>query len=340
MNQSLRPAVATALLLALAWSGQARAWGSTGHRLVAQAALEALPADLPAFMRKPEFVADAAEIARDPDRSRKSGRSHDADRDPAHFVDADLDGKTPGGLSLEALPPTREAFDTALRAAGTDSWKSGYLPYAIIDGWQQLVKDMALWRADAAGERRSADPGHKAWLAGDRRRREWLIRADLGIWAHFVGDGSYPLHVTTHYDGWGPGPNPGGYTLARIHVPLEGPYVAAHVSLSAVRARMAPPSDCGCAIEARTGQYLMAGAKLVEPFYALEKAGGFKEGDPRGAAFMTERIAVGADELRDLIVMAWNASARMDVGYPAGAPAADFEAGRVADPYALLHSND
>jgi hypothetical protein len=84
----------------------------------------------------------------------------------------------------------------------------------------------------------------------------------------------------------------------------------------------------------------MAGAKLVEPFYALEKAGGFKEADPRGAAFMTERIAIGADELRDLIVMAWNASARMDVGYPAGAPAADFEAGRVADPYALLHSND
>jgi hypothetical protein len=340
MIRSLRLAAVTALLLGLGWSGQALAWGSTGHRLVTQAAVEGLPAEVPAFMRAPDFAVDAAEIARDPDRSRRAGRVHDNARDPAHYVDADLDGKTPGGLSLDALPPTREDFDTALRVAGTDSWKVGYLPYAIIDGWQQLVKDLALWRADAAGERLTADPGHKAWLAADRRRRELLIRVDLGIWSHFVGDGSYPLHVTSHHDGWGPGPNPNGYTLAHIHVPLEGPYVAAHVTLASVKAKMASYSDCQCVIEASTGRYLMAGAKLVEPFYALEKAGGFAEGDPRGVAFMTERIAFGAGELRDLIVMAWNASASMEVGYPTAVPAADFEAGKVPDPYALLHSND
>jgi len=340
MIRRLRPAAATALLLCLIWTGQALAWGSTGHRLVALAAVQALPAELPAFMRTPVFAADAAEIARDPDRSRKAGRAHDSDRDPAHFVDADLDGKTPGGLSLDALPPTREAFDSALRVAGSDSWKVGYLPYAIVDGWQQLVKDLALWRADSAGERLIADSRHKAWLAADRRRRELLILANLGVWAHFVGDGSYPLHVTTHYDGWGPGPNPAGYTLAHIHVPLEGPYVAAHVTLAAVKAKMAPYRDCQCAVEARTGAYLLADAKLVEPLYALEKAGGFKEGDPRGVAFMTDRIAFGADELRDLIVTAWNASATMEVGYPNAVPAGDFEAGKVADPYALLHSND
>ena len=55
---------------------------------------------------------------------------------------------------------------------------------------------------------------------------------------------------------------------------------------------------------------------------------------------MTDRIAFGADELRDLIVTAWNASATMEVGYPNAVPAGDFEAGKVADPYALLHSND
>jgi hypothetical protein len=340
MMHRLRPAAPTALVLALACAGQALAWGSSGHRLVAQAAAEALPPELPAFMRTPEFATEVAEIARDPDRSRKAGRAHDSDRDPAHFVDVDADGKAPGGLSLGALPPTREDYDTALRAAGSDSWKAGYLPYAIVDGWQQMVKDLALWRADAAGERLTIDPDHKAWLAADRRRRELLIQVDLGIWAHFVGDGSYPLHVTTHYDGWGPGPNPSGYTLAHIHVPLEGPYVAAHVSLAAVQAAMAPYSDCQCAVLSRTGRYLLAGVRLVEPFYALEKAGGFKEGDPRGAAFMTERIAVGAGELRDLVVLAWIESARMSVGYPTAVPAADYEAGKVADPYALLHSND
>ena len=339
MMQTLRQAAAV-LLLAFGWTGQAFAWGSTGHRLVALAGVMALPAELPAFIRTPEFAAQAAEMARDPDRSRKAGRAHDNERDPAHFIDGDLDGKVPGGLSLDALPPTREDYDTALRVAGGDSWKAGYLPYAIIDGWQQLVKDLALWRADAAGERLTADPVHKAWLKADRRRRELLIVANLGVWSHFVGDGSYPLHVTTHYDGWGPGPNPNGYTLSHIHVPLEGPYVAAHVALRAVQDQMAPYKDCGCAVEARTGGYLLDGTKLVEPFYALEQTGGFKEGDARGVSFMTARIAVGAGELRDLIVMAWKASGKMSVGYPTAVPAEDFEAGKVADPYGLLHSND
>jgi hypothetical protein len=340
MKTCLRPVAVSALILSLGWSGQAFAWGSTGHRLVTQAAIEALPNTLPAFMRTPAFAEDAAEIAREPDRSRKAGRVHDNARDPAHFVDGDMDGKTPGGLSLDALPPTREDFDTALRVAGSDSWKVGYLPYAIIDGWQQLVKDMALWRADAAGERQTADPEHKAWLAADRARRERLIRIDLGVWSHFVGDGSYPLHVTVHHDGWGQAPNPNGYTLAHIHVPLEGPYVAAHVTLAAVKAKMAPPADCACGVETETGQYLMAGVKLVEPLYALEKAGGFADGDPRGVAFLTDRIAFGASALRDLVVKAWSASAAMSVGYPAPATAADFEAGKVADPYEMLHGDD
>ncbi len=338
MMHPLRSALA--MLLALGWADQALAWGSTGHRLVAQAALQALPADMPAFMRTSEFAVEVAEVARDPDRSRKAGRVHDNIRDPAHFIDGDLEGKVPGGLSLDDLPPTLEDYDTALRVAGSNSWKAGYLPYAIIDGWQQLVKDLALWRADAAGERLTVDPTHKAWLTADRLRREALAARDLGIWAHFVGDGSYPLHVTTHHDGWGPGANPNGYTTSHIHVPLEGPYVAGHVSLAAVIARMAPYLDCHCAVEARTGRYLLAGAKLVKAFYALEKAGGFKESDGRGAAFMTDRIAVGAGELRDLTLMAWQASGPMTVGYPTAVPAADFEAGKVADSYALLHSND
>jgi hypothetical protein len=340
MHRILRRSAAVAAILSACSSGHAFAWGSTGHRLVTQAAAESLPADLPAFMRAPEFAVAVGEIARDPDRTRKAGAAHDNERDPAHFVDGDDDGKVMGGPSLDALPPTREQYDTALRAVGTDSWKMGYLPYAIIDGWQQLAKDMALWRADAAGERLTADPSHKAWLTADRLRREFLIRADLGVWSHFVGDASYPLHVSTHYNGWGAFPNPNGYTQAHVHVPLEGPYVAQWVTLAAVKARMAPYRDCQCQVEARTGQYLMGGVKLVEPFYALEKAGGFKEGDPRGVAFMTDRIAVGAEEVRDMIVDAWNASSRMSVGYPSPVPAADFEAGKVADPYLLLHSND
>jgi hypothetical protein len=339
MHRSLS-LVTAAAAFGLLSGGRAYAWGSSGHRLVTQAAIESLPADLPGFMRTPAFAVDAGEIARDPDRTRKAGKTHDSDRDPAHYVDGDDEGKVHGGPSLDALPPTREDYETALRAVGTDGWRMGYLPYAIVEGWQHLVKDLALWRADAAGERQTADPGHRAWLKADRLRREALILDDLGIWSHFVGDASYPLHVSMHHDGWGPYPNPNGYTEGHVHVPLEGPYVARRVTLQAVEAQMTPYRDCGCTPEARTGRYLMDGVRQVEPFYALEKAGGFTGEDPRGAAYMTGRIAAGASELRDMIVGAWNASARMSVGYPVAVPAADIEAGKVADPYLLLHSND
>src|ERR1700677_2580591 len=49
-----------------------------------------------------------------------------------------------------------------------DSWKAGYLPYSIIDGWQQLAKDFGYWRVDAAAAAKVADPAHRAWCAADR----------------------------------------------------------------------------------------------------------------------------------------------------------------------------
>ncbi len=195
-------------------------------------------------------------------------------------------------------------------------------------------------RADSAGEKLSTDPAHRAWLTTDRLRREQQTIEDLGVWAHFVGDASYPLHVTYHYDGWGKGPNPNGYTLARIHVPIEGVYVRKTVSMEAVRAQMAPFADCPrCAIETRTGQYIQSSAVLVEPFYALEKAGGFKDGDARGPAFLTARLAAGASQLRDLVIEAWSASGRMGVGYPA-MRAEEVEAGKAGDAYDLLYGDD
>ncbi len=236
---------------------------------------------------------------------------------------------------LEALPPTRAEYEAAVRATGADSWKAGYLPYSIVDGWQQLAKDFAYWRAEVAGERLEPDPARRSWISADRRRRERQIVVDLGVWSHYVGDASQPLHVTTHYNGWGEGPNPRGYTLQRIHVPFEGPFVAGNVNARQVRARLSPYRHCECAIEARVAAYLGETWRTVVPFYELEKAGGFAGSDPRGAAFAADRLAAGVSELRDLVVEAWNASAKGTVGYPA-TPVADVESGR-ADAYSLLY---
>jgi hypothetical protein len=326
-----------ALLLAAGAASPALAWEDLGHRWIGMLAMQSLPSDLPAFLRVPELARDVGEWAREPDRSRGSGRTHDSDRDPGHFADVDDDGKLLGGPPLDRLPATRAEYEKQLQAAGTDSWKAGYLSYNIVEGWQQLVKDFAYWRADAYGEKTTRNPANKAWLAADRIRRERQLEFDLGYWAHFVGDGSQPLHVTYHYNGWGNFPNPKGFTQEHIHGPFEGDFVLRNVKFEAVRAAMRPPAECGsCDIAALTSAYLMNTHQYVEPVYQMWKDGELKDGDPKGTAFVTARIADGAAELRDMVTWAWNASGKMVVGYP-GVAAADVEAGKAGDAFDLLY---
>lgn len=341
MVRQHRPLIALAALTVGAGSaGQALAWEDVGHRMIGQLGAAALPENIPAFLRTSEAVRDIGELAREPDRSRGAGRTHDSDRDPGHFVDGDDAGLILGGPPLGKVPMTRAEYEKQLQAVGTDSWKAGYLPYSIIEGWQQLAKDFAYWRADTAGEKAATDPAHRAFLTQDRLRRERQIVQDLGAWAHYVGDASQPLHLTVHYNGWGKGPNPNGYTTAPIHAPVEGAFVNTNIKAAAVRAAMRPYAACGrCFIDEMTGTYLLNESQYMEPLYQLEKAGGFKDGDPRGVLFITSRLAEGASELRDLVVDAWNASGRMTVGYP-GTSAADVEAGKAGDAYDLLYGTD
>ncbi len=189
-----------------------------------------------------------------------------------------------------------------------------------------------------AGEQREKESGRLAWLVRDRIRRERQTIQDLGVWAHYVGDASQPLHLSVHYNGWGPGPNPQGYTTERIHVPFEGPFVRAAVTPDAIQSRIKPPFDCHCSIDRRTAAYLGRTYATVIPFYELEKAGGFKGADARGADFAAERLAAAVSELRDMVSEAWNASATATVGYPATS-VADVESGKV-DAYPLLYGAD
>jgi len=64
---------------------------------------------------------------------------------------------------------------------------------------------------------------------------------DLGVWSHYVGDASQPLHVSEHFDGWGPFPNPRGFSTAKgIHANFECAYVRANVDRDAVKRSLAP----------------------------------------------------------------------------------------------------
>jgi hypothetical protein len=328
-----------AFLAALAaLPGSAFAWGSTGHRIIGEAAMRALPAGLPAFLRTPQAAHDVGELSREPDRVKGAGKTFDNDHSPAHFLDLDDDGRIFGGPSLAALPANREEYDAALRAVGQDNWKAGYLPYATVTSYERLGRDFAYWRVLTAAEANPKWAAHRAWFAADRKRREALILEDLGELSHYVGDGSQPLHVTVHFNGWGDYPNPNGYSTAKLHGPFEGELVQATVKPAEVQAKVAPFHSCDCPIAQRVAGYLTATSKLVIPFYQMEKAGGLNPGDPRGPALATQQLAVGASELRDLTVEAWRASGKQTIGWKPVA-VSDVEAGKV-DPYPALYGVD
>jgi hypothetical protein len=316
------------------------AWGGSGHRMIGVAAMRALPAELPAFLKTPQAAVDVGELSREPDRIKRAGRAFDSDRDQGHFLDLNDDGTVLGGPKLTALPPTRQDYEKALQAVGADSWKAGYLPYSILESYQQLAQDFAFWKALKFSESNPAWAVHKAFFTADRERRERQILIAIGELSHFVGDGSQPLHVSVHFNGWGDNPNPNGYSTSRtLHADFEGALVRQSITQADVEKAMTPlrATDGGVDIQ-QVGAYLAGAGAQVGPLYELEKAGGMKPGDPRGAAFAKRQIGIGASELRDMIVMAWRAADKQSVGWRP-IPLSDIVSGKV-DPYSAFYAID
>ncbi|MGZ8370768.1 MAG: S1/P1 Nuclease, partial [Caulobacteraceae bacterium] len=313
----------------------ALAWGATGHRLIGQAAVQGLPPELPDLLRAASV--EVGELSREPDRSRGSGDPHDADLNPGHFCNLDDDGRL-GGMALDALPRRRADFDRAMLARGSGADRTGYLPYAMAAAWQQLVTDFAYWRVASWGERKASTPEARAWFAADRKRREFLILADAGAYSHYAGDASQPLHVTRHHDGW-EGESPKGYPSTRLHARVEGAFVRQTMTLPAVAAKMPTyRARLGDPL-AMAGSYIAETFAEVEPLYALEARGGFRDANADGAQFTAGRLGAGAAEVRDRITDAWRASGKAKVGYSPAVKVEDVETGRV-DPFGSVLGKD
>ncbi len=159
--------------------------------------------------------------------------------------------------------------------------------------------------------------------------RERLTIRDLAVWSHYVGDASQPMHVSIHFDGWGPFDNPRGFSTKRgLHAHFEGAFVRTNVAARAGEKRRCALSrlqllDPG----PRPAYSIQASHAAVEPLYELDLKGAFADGNEAGVAFVTARLASSAAALRDMIVDAWHASADMGVGYPM-VSVRDIEAGR------------
>jgi hypothetical protein len=314
----------------------ALAWGEQGHAMISRLAAQTLPPTIPAFLRTPAAVDEISYLGPEEDRLRGAGVSYDGDWDEGHYVDVNDDGTIAGVVRLDALPKNMAAYADALAKAGTTPYKMGFVAYTIMDGFERVRMDLAYWRVFDYLATHATTADARGQFAWQRSLRETLTLRDIGDWSHFVGDGSQPLHITIHFNGWGNYPNPHNYTASHIHSFFETQFVGKYAKIDDVRA-LVPAMQAAAPehlmtqdeIGALIGTYLASTAKQVDPLYQLYAAGDFENGTPKAVTFTDTQLARGAAELRDLIVLAWEDSLNQSVGYPAVA-VRDILAGKVA----------
>ena len=275
------------------------AWGRDGHMMINRLAGEALPKDVPEFLRSPQAVEALEYYGPEPDRWKSPAEPElNAAGSPEHFLDmeyADLVGELPRRRYdyVRALAYAQKSHpDLALSPE-----KVGLQPYVTTEVWERLKSAMRDYR--------QLKEDHQ-----DTKPVECEIVFLAGWLGHYVGDGSQPLHTTIQYNGW-TGPNPNGYTTEhRIHAQFESVFVSANIKPAEGAPLIAAKPVVVGDVFTDYMAYLRHTNSLVEKTYQLEKAGGFAgAGTPEGKAFAEERLAAGATELRDMIYSAWVKSA-------------------------------
>jgi hypothetical protein len=310
----VRVAAAVTLLPAMLVQ-QSLAWGADGHRMINRLAAAALPADAPAFLRNGAALDAMEYLGPEPDRWKNHAEEDlSATSSPDHFIDmewADL-ASVPctagqGGCPANGrdFPHKRYDYIRAVEKAAAahpelkiTAETIGFQPWQVEEVYERLKVGLREYRKLVAANQ-------------DTKPAETAVLFYAGWLGHYVADGSQPLHVTIQYNGW-TGPNPNGYTTEhKIHSQFETMFVIAAAKAADVAPLVAAAKPTVLNDEwADYLEYLRHSNSLVEQTYQLEKAGGFVGmGTPESRAFLDERLAAGAIELRDMIYTAWVKSA-------------------------------
>jgi hypothetical protein len=301
MRSALLAGIASLCLLAPA---TAHAWGQTAHAVIDRAAIEAIPADGPVFLRKYEdYIATSATV---PDSWRGDSENFSKiEEDPNHgwfreqftFVKPVPRSRYEFVLALYKRYTVIKDTDPATAARTNVRW-TGTLPYAAIEAYERIAVCMRAVRK--AGGAQPAASYAEQNCAFDAMR--------LG---HYIGDGAQPLHDSVNSDGWR-GPNPKGYTTDRsIHGRFESAFVdGMKLTPADIAPRIGAPGHLKGDLFDATLAYLDVAGDKMETVYQLEKRDGFANfADKDVRELVYERTAAGAAMLRDMLCRAWRESA-------------------------------
>lgn len=265
--------------------------------------METLPDQVPEFFHKAKQR--LVDLASQPDRwkARDLGYLREA-TSVDHFTAYEQ-------IRGHELPGDRYEYISMIEREGINApgqpakWV-GTLPYRVAELYQNLTLDFAIWRNEGQS------------LPTDDPRRKALEENALmsgGLLGHYVGDAAQPLHSTVHHDGWNTRAqeNPNGYRTGRgLHREFEIAFARA-ADEQEVQERVEParrlsgdPLDWGLGLIAESNTQ-------VETLYKLEKDGDLNPRNPsaEGVDFLHDRMAVGAQNLRNLWYTAWHDSEKL-----------------------------
>lgn len=299
---SPRVAGLVCLLLALMSAQTSFAWGPDGHRMINRLALQALPSNVPEFLRDKAATDEIEYLGPEPDRWRSRNESElNAAQAPEHYINlelADLVGALPRRRpdfveALFAARITHPAFAQDLRPT-----RVGLQPWVTNEVYERLQAALREYREQKA-------------KGQDTRPVEAAAIFYVGWLGHYVGDGSMPLHTSIHANGWMGQENPHGYvTSPGIHAQFESAFVHRNIKAADIAPLMTGVKPLEDPFEDYVA-YLRISHTLVQQVYEFEKVGGFNgRGSAQSRYFTADRLAAGASELRDMIVTAWLQSAK------------------------------
>jgi hypothetical protein len=302
MNAKYIPAIV--IVLSLSIPKLAFGWGGRAHSVIDRTAVDTLPDDGPAFLKKyVDYISASASI---PDSWRAASEPFSKiEEDPNHGWFREQ------FAFMKRVPRSRYEFVLALYKENLRIQKSdpenalrmnvrwtGTLPYAAAEVYGRLVADMRLLR------RLRSEGKDTAFL-------EMNCAFYVAWMGHYIGDGSQPLHDSIHHDGW-QGPDPKGYTRdPKIHGRFESRYVdAIALTEEDIRPRIGTPGHLSGDVFESILAHLDEAGRKVEAIYVLDKRNAFADPHDQEAREMVYACtASGARMLRDLIYRAWLESA-------------------------------